>query len=209
MVGWDPGVVARPGILRKIDYFLRSNWLLFLPLFSFLGMFWIWKTWGKDPDRRTVKPEYEPPDGMTPAEVGTLVDNRPDTRDITATLVDLAVRGHVRIEEMETKALFGLVKETDYRFVRLTEFQDWAALKKHERLMLEGIFGSGGHLPEATLNDLKNEFYQTMAKIKTDLFRASEGGEVLSAPSGQGTRVFCGHRSRGNRAFHPRLPALG
>ncbi len=125
VVGWDPGVVRRPGPLRKAGFFMQANWLLFLPLFSFMGMLWIWKRWGKDPERRSVNPEYEPPNGLTPAEVGTLVDNRPDTRDITATLVDLAVRGHIRIEEIETKSLFGLMKASDYRFHRLTTAADW------------------------------------------------------------------------------------
>ena len=170
VVGWDPGVVRRPGPVKKAAFFMQSNWLLFLPILSFLFMFWIWRTWGKDPDRRSVNPEYEPPQGMTPAEVGTLVDNQPDTRDITATLVDLAVKGHIRIEGMETKALFGLVKDSDYRFVRLTTEADWGALKSHERLFLKGLFGSTGYLDEVTLADLKNEFYKTMSSIKSDLF---------------------------------------
>ena len=129
VIGWDPGVVTRPGLVKKASFFMRANWLLFLPIFSFFGMFWIWRTWGKDPERRSIAPAYEPPDGMTPAEVGTLVDNRPDTRDVTATLVDLAVRGHLRIEEMEKKALFGLVKSSEYRFIRLTESEEWESLK--------------------------------------------------------------------------------
>jgi hypothetical protein len=144
VVGWDPGLVRRPGIAAKARMFLLANWLFFLPLLSLLGMYWVWRTWGKDPERRSVAPAYEPPDGMTPAEVGTLVDNRPDPRDITATLVDLAVKGHIRIEEMETKALFGIIKNSDYRFVRLTNTTDWSALKPHERLFLNGLFDLTG-----------------------------------------------------------------
>ncbi len=172
VVGWDPGVVARPGVFKRAGFFLRSNWLLFLPILSFLGMFWIWKRWGRDPERQSVSPEYEPPKGITPAEVGTLVDHRPDTRDITSTLVDLAVRGHIRIEEMETRQFFGLVKDSDYRFVRLTDESSWAELKSHERIFLRGLFGSTGHLQEVTLSDLKNEFYKTISSIKSDLFRS-------------------------------------
>ncbi|NNM07384.1 MAG: DUF2207 domain-containing protein, partial [Gemmatimonadetes bacterium] len=175
VIGWDPGAVRRPGILRQAGLFLRSNWLLFLPLISFFGMFLVWKTWGKDPARRSISPQYEPPEGMTPAEVGTLVDNRPDTRDVTATLVDLAVRGHLRIEEMETKQLFGLIKDSDYRFVRLTEENEWEVLKSHERILLRGIFGLSGSVREVYLSDLKNEFYQTMTMIKADIFQGLKG----------------------------------
>ena len=42
---------------------------------------------------RPIAARFDPPEGLTPAEVGTLLDNSADMRDITATLVDLAVRG--------------------------------------------------------------------------------------------------------------------
>ena len=53
---------------------------------------------------------------MTPFEAGVLVDNRPDMRDVTSTLVDLAVRGWLVIEELESEQLFGLIKDRDYAF---------------------------------------------------------------------------------------------
>ncbi len=172
VVGWDPGVVSRPGILKKASFFLRSNWLFFLPILSFLLMWRIWVHWGKDPKRLSISPQYEPPDGMSPAEVGTLVDNRPDTRDITACLVNLAVRGYLRIEETESKALFGLLKDTDYRFVRLKEEGEWGELRSHEKDILQGLFGVTGFSSEILLSDLKNEFYKTLADVKNDLYRS-------------------------------------
>ena len=42
---------------------------------------------------------YEPPPGISPAEAGTLIDDTIHPRDITSTIVDLAVRGYVKIEE--------------------------------------------------------------------------------------------------------------
>jgi uncharacterized membrane protein len=119
-----------------------------------------------------VKPEYEPPEGMTPAEVGTLVDNRPDTRDITATLVDLAVRGHVRIEETKTESFFGIIGDSDYRFIRLTAEAEWGPLKAHELTLLQGLFGTTtGHRDQVRLSRLKDEFYTTIASVRTDLLR--------------------------------------
>src|SRR5690606_27213808 len=40
------------------------------------------------------------PDGVRPGHVGTVADERVDPDDVTATLVDLAVRGHLRIVEL-------------------------------------------------------------------------------------------------------------
>ena len=63
--------------------------------------------------------QYEPPEDLTPAEAGTLIDNAADMRDITATMVDLAVRGYIRIEEREESKLFGLMKGKEYVLHRL------------------------------------------------------------------------------------------
>ena len=61
-------------------------------------LFWRWK--GKDPDPgMSVAPMYEPPKGFTPAEAGTLLDDVIHPRDITSTLVDLAVKGYIKIKE--------------------------------------------------------------------------------------------------------------
>jgi len=171
VVGWDPGVVSRPGFLEKARLFMMSNWLLFLPILSFLVMFRIWSKWGRDPERRSIVPRYEPPEALTPGEVGTLVDNRPDTRDVTAILVHLAIGGYIRIEEVETKGLLGFFKDTDYRFVQLRDRGDWISLKRHEQALLEGLFVGFGDENSVLLSDLKNEFYKTLAEIKTNLFQ--------------------------------------
>lgn len=47
---------------------------------------------------------FSPPRGVTPGLVGTVIDGRVDSRDLTATLVDLAVRGHLQIEAVEVDA---------------------------------------------------------------------------------------------------------
>ena len=60
--------------------------------------------------------QYEPPAGLSPGEAGTLVDDQAGIRDITATLVDLAVRGFIVIEERETSHLMGLYSNKEYIF---------------------------------------------------------------------------------------------
>ena len=44
---------------------------------------------------------FEPAEGMRPGLVGTVADERVDPIDVTATLIDLAVRGHLRITELQ------------------------------------------------------------------------------------------------------------
>ena len=45
--------------------------------------------------------EFEPPEGLRPGELGTLIDFEAGTLDVTATIIDLAVRGYLKIEEVE------------------------------------------------------------------------------------------------------------
>ena len=71
-----------------------------------------------------ITPQYEQPDGMTPAEIGTLIDNDPDMCDITASIVDLAVRGYLKIEEREHTGLVGWLKGNTYSFELLKESEE-------------------------------------------------------------------------------------
>ena len=50
--------------------------------------------------RGEVAVRFTPPDGLRPGQVGTLVDEQANTVDVTATIIDLAVRGYLRIEEV-------------------------------------------------------------------------------------------------------------
>ncbi len=150
VVGWEPGLVERPGAAEKAGGLLRSNWLLFLPFFAFLGMFRHWYRNGRDPKPGPLMVHYEPPQGLTPAEVGTLVDHSADLRDITSTLVDLAVRGYIVIEELTQKKLLGLVSESDYLFHLVKPSSEWKGLRAHERRLLQAIFGS--HSPATEIS---------------------------------------------------------
>ena len=59
---------------------------------------------GGDPAFRDHRPpvavQSTPPAGVRPGELGTLLDEVADPRDVTATIVDLAVRGHLHIREV-------------------------------------------------------------------------------------------------------------
>jgi hypothetical protein len=167
-VGWDPGLVHRPGFAELALRFLRSNWLLGVPILVFLGMFALWHARGRDPRRQPIAPQYEPPEQLTPGELGALLDNSPDMRDILATLVDLAVRGYLRIEEEESSSLLGLLSSTEYVFVRRKPVEEWAALAPHERAFLEALFP--GRSERVASSELTHRFYAHLPRIKDRIF---------------------------------------
>ncbi len=168
-VAWSPGVVRRPSAIAKAYFFLRSNLIFLLPIISLTVMWRLWLDKGRDPARLSIAPQYEPPLGMTPAEIGTLIDNRPDMRDITSSMVDLAVRGFMRIEEREKTGFAGIFGGNEYAFVMLKGPDEWNELQGHERTLLSGFFDHGQR-PEVELGDLENEFYKDVSRIKDGLY---------------------------------------
>jgi uncharacterized membrane protein YgcG len=169
VVGWDKGLVTEPGPLQLSQLFLRSNWPLSLPIGVFGLMWYLWYTRGRDPRLRPITVAYEPPDTLTPAELGTLIDNSPDLRDITATLVDLAVRGYLRIEERQESKLLGFWSSSAFYLHRLKTSSEWTELKQHERAIMSGIF-SDDNAAVVPLSDLENRFYSHLDGIKSSLF---------------------------------------
>lgn len=173
-VAWDPGVVARPTAVDRARDFLRANWLFAFPILSLLVMWRLWSARGRDPSRLSVAPQYEPPDQLTPAEAGTLVDNRPDMRDVTAGLVDLAVRGYLRIEEVPPDGLLSRwIGKVDYALVPVKPRESWSELRAHEREILRGVFGGAGidGIPAAVrMSDLEHEFYEHLPIIRDGIY---------------------------------------
>ncbi len=191
-VAWNAGVVHRPTTLEKTLAFLRANLFLLVPLLVLPAMYRRWSTLGRDPKRRPIVVRYEPPRDFRPGEVGTLMDDRADLRDITATLVDLAVRGFVRIEEHDEEHLFGLFKSKDFLIVMCRPRASWGALHPYEREVLEGIFDSfvdvadpanEAALPAVKLSDLKNKFYKHLPAIRDGMLtRLVETGVYAKRP---------------------------
>jgi len=163
------GILKEPGALTQFLWFVGSNPAIFLPLITLAVMLPLWWYKGRDPDPgMSVAPMYEPPAGISPAEAGTLLNDRIHPRDITSTIVDLAVRGFLKIEETDEKGL--LFHHKDYIFHLLQKRQDWHGLAPHERVMLENIFV--GDAPETRLSNLKNRFYTALPVVRTDIMSA-------------------------------------
>jgi uncharacterized membrane protein YgcG len=169
-VAFDKGAVKEPSAFDLFLRTLRSNWAFFIPIAAFFLMFWWWWTRGRDPRTRPIAAQYEPPDKLTPGEVGTLVDNSVDLRDITASIVDLAVRGYVTIEEKQESHLLGLTHSKTYAFHLKKTAGEWSSLKPHEQSLLAGIFTAGNAGDTVSLDDLHNTFYTNIPDIKNQIF---------------------------------------
>jgi uncharacterized membrane protein YgcG len=113
--------------------------------------------------------EFTPPEGIRPAQAGLLVDEVVKPVALTATLVDLAVRGYLRIEELPDHKEW---MKADWRLVRLKAADE--ELLDYERELLDGLFASPGRTegPETVrLSELEERFYDRYEQVRRWLYR--------------------------------------
>jgi hypothetical protein len=120
--------------------FLQSAWPFLIPIVVAFYMFWLAWTRGGDPREDSATVQYEPPENFSPAECGTLLDNAVSPRGITATIVDLSVKGYFAIEPKDSGKATELKDNQDYVFHLIKQPSEWNNLKPHERAVLSAIF---------------------------------------------------------------------
>jgi uncharacterized membrane protein YgcG len=103
--------------------------------------------------------EFVPPDGVRPGQVGTLIDEAANLLDVTATIVDLAVRGHLRIAEIEGD------RRPDYQLEQTQGGK--GALTAYENELYSALFATG---PTVKLSDLKYKFTAELARVRNALY---------------------------------------
>jgi uncharacterized membrane protein YgcG len=151
-VALPKGTVAKPWQYDMVCGIavIASSAIIFAGALLFMILLW-WKK-GRDAGRTgTTMVRYGPPDGLTPAMVGMLVNEKPRVQDISATIVDLARRGYLTIIEEEQRKFIRIKK---FAFQRLTH--DMSGLLPYERRIMEGLFSKGDRVSES---DLQNRFY--------------------------------------------------
>ena len=174
VVGWEKGLVEKPTYVTQISETVRDNLILGLPLLTFIIMFYLWHNFGRDQGgKRTIIAEYEAPDNLTPAELGTIIDETADNKDISAEIIYLAVQGYLRIIQEEKKGIFGGL---EYKLEKLKEIDD--NLEKHEKMLVESIFqekfveknDQGNEV--VLLSALKKKFASELQKIRKQIYQS-------------------------------------
>jgi len=82
-------------------------------------------------------------------------------RDITATLVDLAVRATLTIEQRDENHLLGLSHSKEYIFHLKKPPAEWTAARPHEQQMLSALFDNGASTDVETLGFAESLLYAT------------------------------------------------
>jgi uncharacterized membrane protein len=114
----------------------------------------------------TISVEFTPPENLRPAEIGVLMDERADTLDVTASIIDLATRGYLKITEIPKKWVFGKV---DYLLTKTTPQKRVKPqpLLAYEQLLLDKLFYKRSQVKTSSL---KTTFYEDLASVKQALY---------------------------------------
>ena len=190
-VGWQKGVVdIQPPVLDdrvSVDDFFTFDWIEWagFAAFGVLGLATlgrVWWLWGRDRRYRTlyyltedpsehtaplfarvpIVVEYLPPEDLRPAQMGVVVDERADTLDVTATIIDLAVRGYLEITELETRGWF---RKGDWELTKLRPAND--DLLPYERRLFNSLFRNR---EKVKVSKLKTTFHERLEEVKGDLY---------------------------------------
>lgn len=149
---------------NKFFHFLSIFWPIFLPIIVFGFMFCRWYKKGRDPkENGIIKPEYLPPDDLSPVEAGGILYESIKPKSISAQIIDLAIRGFIKIKPTETK-LLGFSYKQDYELTLLVEagfLND-----NFDREIIKAMFGDNPTVGGVTmLSALNNLFYKSISKI--------------------------------------------
>jgi uncharacterized membrane protein YgcG len=171
VVGWPKGIVSPPSLGQEALWFVADNGFVFLPFLFGMFLFFLWRSAGRDPDTgRSETVMYDPPDGLRPAEIGTLIDEKVDIRDIAASIVDLAVRGYITIKA-EPQPGF-LVSKTDYELTLqkpIAEVTEDRSLNYYEHKLIDAIFEGD---QTKWMSSLKYNFYSDLPGLRDSLYDA-------------------------------------
>lgn len=181
-VAFPKGVISEIAPIPYIreNYYNSNNpdsgpidWVtVFFTIFTFpIGLsiiyFIIWLMVGRDPkaERSTIVPTFDPPENLKPAQIGALTRDYIKDQDLSATIVDLCVRGYIKIKEL---------KDKDYEFIKLKDFNSTngqssinSTLKDYEKELLMSIFKEG---QTRKLSSLNTHFAKSYKKIQTQIY---------------------------------------
>lgn len=143
-----------------------------------VGLYVLWHLRGRDPVVDAV-PEYitAPPADLPPGIAGVLVDERADTQDIIATVMDLARRGYLVIEETSEASATRLISK-QFTFKKTDKT---GGLNEFESKLYDALFKGGRE--SVAMRDLNQRFYTNLPALQKALYNtAVSGGYFGTSP---------------------------
>ncbi len=103
VVTWPKGHIHQPNFMQKANWWRQANLDNPIHILGLLGLlfFYLYSWWkvGRDPEPGVIIPHYEPPQGFPPGGLRYINEMGHDKKAFTSALLNLAVKGYLKIEE--------------------------------------------------------------------------------------------------------------
>lgn len=176
VLGVPAELIAEPSFFQSAMMFVLPNLGFGIPLVMLGGMFLMWWKFGRDPTDGPMVVQFEPPDGMSGPEVGTLMDERVDSRDLAAGIVSLAVKGYLDIYPKEE----GLIFKRRTAELEVRDKEASATLSIFETQLLSKLKKITGRIDDS---DLRSSVAPYIASLRSSLYDCLVGrGYYLMSP---------------------------
>ncbi len=167
-IAWPKGYVARPTFMQQIWLYVKFDRdLLACSIFLALITTYYLVAWlkvGKDPDKGAIIPRFTPPGHISPAAARFLatMDYKTDLASLTATIINMAVKGYLAIEE-DHAGKFSLTTLSD---------TDKVPLNAEERAVAGELFPLRKR--RLALHDSSKKYVKEVVDAKHALYKALE-----------------------------------
>ncbi len=165
------GIVNEPTSAEKLGYFAQDNRSEIIGIIGLLVILFyymiVWSRVGKDPEKNVIFPLFEPPDGLSPAAVRYIKRMGFDNGTFTAAVIDMAVKGYLKIREDDGK----------YSLIRLKT--DTSMLSKEEKSIAAKLSFSKSGIPGGQAEDALKQL--DSLKNSNNFFARKISGVITSA----------------------------
>jgi uncharacterized membrane protein YgcG len=173
-VAWEKNHLTYPTAFDNFLYWLKSHFLWIIGALGFiitlLYSYVTWLRYGRDPKPGVIMPQYEAPEGFSPADAAYLNNyGRRTTNMFTGQLVGLATKGRLTIDVQDGGGIFSKKLYT----IKRTEDTAWKkeALLPSEEMLYNNLFAHGSvvHIAQGSYNkNLQQTQLDLISEIKQE-----------------------------------------
>ena len=154
--------------LQTIVLFLAVGFIVFVlpPLAALVVMLRLWRRYGRDPrSKHTVIAQYSPSKGMNPLLASLVLDEKLQPKAISATMLDLCIRGYLKLYEVKKDKLIGSSTHYEIELVH----DDSSKLTQEESVVVGLLFPSRTVGTKVDLSSLANKLHTGVDRLDKQL----------------------------------------
>jgi uncharacterized membrane protein YgcG len=173
-VSIEKGILTAPSSLQNLLAFLRANYIIpllaFLLIFLLAYYFYVWYKKGRDPEKAVIYPQFSPPAGLTPPDVGYIMEQQFGSHLFAAALIDCAVKKNLDIRITREGFLF---KTNEYHFSKPADLNNVPDTKAEYGFKLDDLYGQTAQ--KGKYNSILKSSYDSLQNALKERFQIRKG----------------------------------